>query len=408
MSDAFIPVWEPADVDAKRLWADSGGQWLTVQGASVPVELIRQVAGITAYLDGHGAGLARLFRAEGVGVLAERAAILALPPSGRVSSGGATHLIRASDGWIALSLPRPDDESLIPAWLETGETSTGLWPAVDSAVSVRSTERLVGRASLLGLPCSALGETPPSSAAVLTESVGEATSRSIVGSIVVNLAALWAGPLCANVLSRLGARVINVESTGRPDGSRDTPRFFEALHAGQESVALDFTTDDGRHLLRQLLAVADVVIEGSRPRALSQLGIDAAELVGIGPRLWISITAHGRSGPHANRVGFGDDCAVAGGLIASTDDGPAFLADAIADPITGLIAAAVAVDLVGRGGRYLVDVALSRVAASMSGAGGGDPVRPDHGAAFPETRAQSGAPLPFGRDTTRVLAELLH
>ena len=66
------------------------------------------------YLDGHGAGLSRTVAAGGVGMLAERAALLDLPPSGRISCGGATRLVECADGWIAVSLARPDDIAVDP------------------------------------------------------------------------------------------------------------------------------------------------------------------------------------------------------------------------------------------------------------------------------------------------------
>ena len=122
-----------------------------------------------------------------------------------------------------------------------------------------------------------------------------------------------------------------------------------------------------------LVARADVVIESSRPRALEQLGIDAAAAVASGPTVWVSITGHGRTGAARNRVGFGDDAAVAGGLVSWTSAAvgagvdPCFCADAVADPCSGLVAAAAAVAALAAGGRWLVDVALSGVAARLAG-----------------------------------------
>jgi crotonobetainyl-CoA:carnitine CoA-transferase CaiB-like acyl-CoA transferase len=180
---------------------------------------------------------------------------------------------------------------------------------------------------------------------------------------VVDLSSLWAGPLCASLLSAIGARVIKVESTRRPDGARRGPAgFYDLLNAGKESVALDFTDEDDRRRLRRLVESADVVIEGSRPRALEHLGIDARS---GRARVWLSITGHGRNQPM--RIGYGDDAAVAGGLVARDDDGPLFIADAVADPITGLLGAVAVLDLLRNGGIWLVDLALARSAALAAG-----------------------------------------
>jgi crotonobetainyl-CoA:carnitine CoA-transferase CaiB-like acyl-CoA transferase len=240
---------------------------------------------------------------------------------------------------------------------------------------------------------------------VLLGRLGEAPSLPLRGSRVANLASLWAGPLAADVLRRLGADVVSVESAGRPDGARATPAWHASLHAGQRSVALNLGDDQGVARLAALLRSADVVIEGSRPRALEQLGIDAAEVVGAGPQVWVSITGHGRRPPGSTRIAFGDDAAVAGGLFGRLGDGPMFLADAVADPLAGLTAAATVVDLLERGGRWIVDVALSRVAASAA-ARPGDPVVEARAPAHPPRPGVVDAvPVPLGQDTSHVLTE---
>ena len=65
------------------------------------------------------------------------------------------------------------------------------------------------------------------------------------------------------------------------------------------------------------------------------------------------------------RVAFGDDAAVAGGLVAHGPGGPCFLGDAIADPLSGIAAATAAAELVAAGRSGLVDVAMAGVAASF-------------------------------------------
>ena len=147
-----------------------------------------------------------------------------------------------------------------------------------------------GRRSRSDSRCTAV-ESTTDTRPVLVEQLGQSPVLSLDGATVVNLSSLWAGPLAADVLARLGARVINVESTTRPDGARHTPAFFDALHGRSESVALDLRTTDGRRQLSELLAVVDVVIEGSRRGALEQMGIDANDIVRRGPKVWMSITA---------------------------------------------------------------------------------------------------------------------
>ncbi len=404
---------ELTDEAVVELWRRSGAGWLTDPGSAVPGGLVRRVAGLVDRLDPTGTAFGDLVDARGLGFLTERSAHLALMPSGVATAGGAGRMLEADGGWLAVSLARSDDIDSLEAWL--GSPISGLdWDAVSAVVGRARVAELLERAILLGLPCALVGETTDDRPAIAAR-LGAADPLALEGALVVNLASLWAGPLAADVLARLGAQLITVESTSRPDGSRRTPGFFRALHGFGESVALDLATREGRAQLARLVEAADIVIEGSRPRALRQLGIDVESLLAgdargrSGPSIWLSITGHGRHGPAADRVGFGDDAAAAGGLVGRVDGAPRFVADAVADPLTGLTAAVAAAELAGRGGRWLVDVAMAR--ASRSAAGGEVPVgapscRPAGVPPRPRARRDPGGDLPLGRDTAAVLARL--
>ena len=178
------------------------------------------------------------------------------------------------------------------------------------------------------------------------------------------------------------------------------------MNGGKESVALDFTSSAGRRHLGELVARADVVISGSRPRALEQLGLDPASVVAHGrPRLWLSITGYGSDGEAARRVAFGDDAAVAGGLVAWDERGPCFCADAIADPLTGLASAVAALTALDEGGAWVVDASMADVAGGLTG-----PAVPVTGLhAPPAAEPTTGPPpevRPLGADTAAVLSSL--
>jgi crotonobetainyl-CoA:carnitine CoA-transferase CaiB-like acyl-CoA transferase len=253
----------------------------------------------------------------------------------------------------------------------------------------------------LGLAVAVVPDSPPAGEAVVRTRLGDAAPLERA-PLVVDLSSLWAGPLCSRLLLAGGARVVKVESTSRPDGARaDTTGFFDLLNHGKASVALDLPSTYGLAQLRRLLAAADVVIEGSRPRVLRQWGIDPLTLPD-GPQVWVSITGHGRD---VDRVAFGDDAAAAGGLVAWEADGPVFLADAIADPLAGIAAHRAVVAALAEGGRWLLDVALARVAASLAVAR--TEASPVEGPAPPPTaRPIPGPAAELGADTAAVLAEL--
>jgi crotonobetainyl-CoA:carnitine CoA-transferase CaiB-like acyl-CoA transferase len=223
--------------------------------------------------------------------------------------------------------------------------------------------------------------------------------------IVVDLSALWAGPLCGDLLAGSGALVIKVESPHRPDGARRGPAaFFDLLNGRKRSVALDFGQTEGVATLRRLIRRADVVIEASRPRALEQLGIHAAgEVRDGGPQVWVSITGYGRTDA-SGRVAFGDDAAVGGGLVVWHEGGPLFCADAVADPITGLAAANACLNALASGGRWLLDVSMAGVSAEL--AGPILPASPEVAVAPPRARPVTQAAAQLGADTAQVLSEL--
>ncbi len=340
--------------------------WLTGRADGPPL-LVSPSLGAQLGEVAAGLGLADL---DVMALLGERAAITGMFRGGRTSVGGRCRLMpTADDGWVAVSLARPEDHESVPAWLGI-EPGRDLWADVEAAVAARPAAEVLEQGVLLGLPIGGLGECASTEPVVSAIRLGSAPpGQEHAAPLVVDLSSLWAGPLCAHLLGSAGARVVKVESLHRPDGARRGPRrFYDLLHSGHRSVALDFSSGEGRRQLLELLMVADVVIEGSRPRALEQMGIDAAQIVADGgPRVWASITAYGRRDRDRDRIGFGDDAAVAGGLVAWEGGEPRFCADAVADPLTGIAAAAAIRTALAGEGRWLLDIALARVAAWMAG-----------------------------------------
>jgi hypothetical protein len=397
--------------------------WLTGPPGVPPLGPPR---GLVAKLRAIGEVLARQADAVGgqlavdpLALLGERAAIGGLERHGDVSCGGASRLFRARDGWMALTLARPDDVDLVPAWLQAGAPENDVWTTVVQEAAIAPSAELLDRARLLGLPAAVLPPAPravPAAPAPLLSLPLEARpidgptaapAPRLADLLVVDLSSLWAGPLCGALLACAGARVVKVESTHRPDGARLGPEaFFDLLNGAKRSVALDLGTPEGAVVLRVLLARADVVIEASRPRALAHMGIEADVLVAAGgPRVWVSITGHGRAAPHSGWVGFGDDAAVAGGLVSWFGEQPCFCADAVADPTSGAVAAAAVLDALATGGRWVLDVAMAGVAAHLAGPTlpAGDPPPT---AVPPCARTAPGRAPRLGEHTDAVLAEL--
>jgi hypothetical protein len=306
--------------------------------------------------------------------VAGRATLLGLHRRGQTSPNGSCRLLRAPDGWVALNLPRPTDMELLPAL--TGRPGSGAWSDAEALASVVPAEEFVARARLLGLATAPLLWPPASGAEARAPYVIEPRWDPRPGRTgdrwqVVDLSSLWAGPLVARILAAAGAAVTKVESASRPDGARATPSFYDWLHAPAETVArVDLATETGRRAAAELIDAADVVIEASRPRALAQLGLGPDDRPARAGRVWLSVTGHGRDAPGRDWIAFGDDAAVAGGLVASDERGdPVFCGDAVADPVTGLTGALAVLAAREAGGGCLIDLAMSRAAAAAAGNG---------------------------------------
>ncbi|MFC4945789.1 CaiB/BaiF CoA transferase family protein [Pseudonocardia sp. GCM10023141] len=121
---------------------------------------------------------------------------------------------------------------------------------------------------------------------------------------VVSLAEQYPGPFATMLLADMGADVVLVE---RPRGGDPTRRFsghFEALNRNKRSIAVDLKQDAGRAVFLDLVAGADVLIEGFRPGVMARLGLDPVELQRRFPDLvCASVSSFGQTGPLGARGG---------------------------------------------------------------------------------------------------------
>lgn len=275
-----------------------------------------------------------------------------------------TRVLQTSDGWWALALPRADDLSLVPALTSSQPPGDDVWEVVGRWSRDRSAATCLERATLLGLAAATLPDDSFSPPPITCVEV----ARRAEGAHVLDLSALWAGPLAGSLLARCGMTVTKVESEERPDGLRDgDPALYERLNGAKEQLTIPVTTAAGREALLRLIDSADIVVESSRPRALRQLGIDCEALLAQRPGLlWLSITAYGRS-VAPMRIGFGDDVAFGAGLVSIDADGePRIIGDAIADPLTGVYAAMAARHAWVSGRTGLLDISMHEVARAAA------------------------------------------
>ena len=325
-----------------------------------PAGIVRPLRGLAGALASATGRLGSEVRVDPLALAGQRVAFTGFGRDGSSSAGGFAQMVRARDGWLTLNLPRPSDVDALPALVGVPVPARD-WDEIRSRLGRMASADVVETGSALGLAVAAVGATPAPAQPWSVHSEGAARPRH-ARPVVVDLTSLWAGPLAGGLLTEAGCRVLKVESSSRPDGARRGPAgFFDLLNGPKERLSLDLPEPGAVDELRQLISHSDLVLESNRPRVMQQWGVCPEDVVAAGTA-WVSITGHGRRGPDSNRIAFGDDAAVAGGLVVSGDP-PMFVGDAIADPIAGLTAASVAADLLSEGRAALVDVSLAGASA---------------------------------------------
>ncbi len=157
-------------------------------------------------------------------------------------------------------------------------------------------------------------------------------TKPFAGVRVLDLTNVIAGPLASYQLALLGAEVIKIEVPGVGDlarkmgadpdlGRRQMGASYMAMNAGKKSVTLNLKSTRGKEIFCQLVETADVVLENFRPGAMARLGLDAATLRVLNPRLiYCAISGFGQTGPLAGRASYDQIIQGFAGLMDLTGD----------------------------------------------------------------------------------------
>jgi crotonobetainyl-CoA:carnitine CoA-transferase CaiB-like acyl-CoA transferase len=138
------------------------------------------------------------------------------------------------------------------------------------------------------------------------------------GLRVLDMTTFWAGPSCTHFLAMLGAEVIHVESTRKPDGTRliagvpvteerwwEKSPIYSALNTNKKGLTLDLQTAAGRELLRRFVTTSDVIVENFTPRVLDQIGLDFPAVQALSPdAILLRMPGFGLDGPWRDNPAF--------------------------------------------------------------------------------------------------------
>ena len=152
-------------------------------------------------------------------------------------------------------------------------------------------------------------------------------STALEGVKVVDFTHFLAGPLATMTLGDFGADVIKIEPPGRGEDFRYYPPQDPAVPAqggpflwsnrNKRSVALDIKTAMGRQTALDLIAQADVLVENFSTGVMDRFKLSYNDCAAVNPRLiYCSVSAYGREGPYADRLGFDPVAQAESGFIS--------------------------------------------------------------------------------------------
>lgn len=172
----------------------------------------------------------------------------------------------------------------------------------------------------------------------------------LTGVRVLDLSTMIAAPYGATLLGDFGAEVIKVEIPGRGDSLRDMGPFkddeplrWPGLARNKKSITLDLRKEEGKKVLKKLVAKSDVVIENFRTGTMEKWGIGYEELKKVNKDIiMMRVTGYGQTGPNRHKAGFGTPATAYSGftyLHGYKDRPPISPSFSLLDYITGVYVA---------------------------------------------------------------------
>ena len=170
--------------------------------------------------------------------------------------------------------------------------------------------------------------------------------KPLKGLKVADFSMVYAGPICARMLSDNGADVIKIEPLGIGDTIRANNRIFSHFNAGKKSIQIDLGKMQGQEIALKIIEQSDILIENYRPGVMTRFGLDYETLKKLHPKLiYCSISGFGQTGPDSQRAAYAPIAHAASGydvshMRAQLDDNPRPQASGImiADMLTGAYA----------------------------------------------------------------------
>jgi crotonobetainyl-CoA:carnitine CoA-transferase CaiB-like acyl-CoA transferase len=201
---------------------------------------------------------------------------------------------------------------------------------------------------------------------------------------VLDLTQFWFGPYCTMMLADMGAEVIRIEPPwGSVDRMADaylaggSSYTFHQLNLNKKGLTLNLKTDEGLNVFKELVPIADVVVQNFRPGTMERLGLGYDVLKDLNPMvIYAALSGFGQTGPYSSRPCFAPIAEAMSGHSRLTGDefdvnGPPIeMAQAIGDLAPGLYAAMSIIAAIRhrdrKGEGQMIDVAQLDVMTSLN------------------------------------------
>lgn len=159
----------------------------------------------------------------------------------------------------------------------------------------------------LTVTCAPPVETPSQGMPAAPSRANNASSSTLplTGVRVVDFSWVMAGPMATKMLGAMGAEIIKIESTTRPEFSfREA--WFAVINNNKKSCTLDITRPEAQAILHDLVATSDVVVENFSSRVLAKNNLAYEHLAKIKPDIiFVSASGLGRTGPERDVLAYG-------------------------------------------------------------------------------------------------------
>ena len=150
----------------------------------------------------------------------------------------------------------------------------------------------------------------------------------LAGIAVLDFGQIYQGPYATMLMAKAGANVIKIEPPGgEPLRKRiiaqggETTLPMAMLNANKRAVTLNLKSEQGRALLKKMVAKADVLLENFAPGAMDKLGVGYAALQPVNPRLiYATGTGYGISGPDRDNLAMDFTIQAQSGIMSVTGD----------------------------------------------------------------------------------------